>query len=64
MPRSPHVCPLGHAAAHVPLEQQPPLHEAMALHEVEQENVLHAMPVGQSPEVKQEQVPHEPELQQ
>jgi hypothetical protein len=48
----------------VPLEQQPPLHEAMALHEVEQENVLHAMPVGQSPEVKQEQVPHEPELQQ
>jgi len=42
------------------------LHDETPLHDVEHENVSQAMPVGQSPAVKQPQAPapHAPELQQ
>jgi hypothetical protein len=46
-----HVAPSGapeQSATHVPLEQQPPLHVADALHELEQVPPLHAWPGGQS----------------
>jgi hypothetical protein len=61
-----HVSLFGHDAAQTLLEQQPPLHPATALHDVEQENPLHAIPVGQSPDVRQLHAPepHVPELQQ
>jgi len=54
-----HLVPSGEpeqSAAHVPPEQHPPLHRAVALHEVEQVPPLQADPAGQSP------VPPHPQL--
>jgi hypothetical protein len=50
---------LAHPGAHLPAEQQPPLHCEEALHEVEQVPLpaLHADPVGQSPEELHPQTP-------